>query len=105
MKQEREATAWATAGKKAPPVPCSVLLTRVSPGNGLDDDNLRGSLKGIRDELAAWLGVDDRSPLVTWAYAQSRGKAWGVEVLVSQPSRSVQPCAECGGLGFTQRRA
>jgi hypothetical protein len=83
VKAERQATAWSTVGKKAPAVPCTVLLTRVGPTNGLDDDNLRGSLKGVRDELADWLGVDDRSPLVTWVYAQNRAKHWGVEVSVA----------------------
>lgn len=105
VKKEREATAWASVGTKAPPVPCTVLLTRVGPSNGLDDDNLRGSLKGVRDEIATWLGVDDRSPQVKWEYAQRREKAWRVEVQVVQPSRSVQPCNQCGGLGFTQRAA
>lgn len=83
VKAERQAAAWSTAGKKAPPVPCTVLLARVGPSNGLDDDNLRGSLKGVRDELAKWLGVDDRSPLVAWAYEQRRGKEWGVEVTIA----------------------
>lgn len=106
VKAERQATAWSTAGKKAPPVPCTVLLTRVGPSNGLDDDNLRGSLKGVRDEIAAWLGVDDRSPLVVWAYDQRRGKSWAVEVTVGQPmAAAVQQCVQCGGLGFTQRAA
>lgn len=106
MKAERQSTAWTVAGKVPPALPCTVLLTRVSPGNGLDDDNLRGSLKGVRDEVAAWLGVDDRSPLVTWAYDQRRSKVWAVAVEVRQPSAAgVQQCSRCGGLGFTQRAA
>lgn len=105
VKKEREATAWALAGKQPPVMPCTVLLTRVGPSNGLDDDNLRGSLKAVRDQVAAWLGVDDRSPLVKWEYGQRRTREWGVEVVAGQPSRSVQPCNECGGLGFTQRAA
>lgn len=83
VKAERQATAWSTVGKKAPPVPCTVLLTRVGPSNGLDDDNLRGSLKAVRDEIADWLGVNDRLPLVTWTYAQRRAKAWAVEVHIA----------------------
>lgn len=80
VRKERETTAWGLIGKTRPAVPCVVVLTRVGPSNGLDDDNLRGALKGVRDEIAKWLGVDDRSSLVLWAYAQRRGKQWAVEV-------------------------
>lgn len=61
-----------------------VLLTRASP-KPLDDDNLRGALKAIRDAIAKWLGVDDRSPLVRWEYGQKRGavREYAVEVEIS----------------------
>jgi len=36
-----------------------VRMTRLSP-QGLDDDNLASAMKGCRDAIAAWLGVDDR---------------------------------------------
>jgi len=49
-----------------------VRLTRVSP-RALDDDNLRGALKSVRDAIASWLRVDDRSPLVGWLYEQQKG--------------------------------
>lgn len=49
-----------------------VTLTRVSP-RALDDDNLRGALKSVRDAVATWLRVDDASPLVRWEYAQEKG--------------------------------
>lgn len=49
-----------------------VRLTRVAP-RALDDDNLRGALKSVRDAIASWLRVDDRSPLVGWLYEQQRG--------------------------------
>lgn len=54
-------------------LPCVVRLTRLSPGT-LDDDNLRGALKAVRDGVADRLGVDDRDPRVTWEYAQERSK-------------------------------
>lgn len=76
-------TAWALAGKRPPPLPCVVSLTRLSPSNGLDDDNLPGSMKGVRDQIAAWLGVDDRSKLVTWRYDQRRSQGWSVEVAIA----------------------
>jgi hypothetical protein len=60
-----------------------VTLTRVAPSNGLDGDNLQGSLKACRDGVADWLKVDDRDPRVTWLYEQRRGKEWTVEVHVA----------------------
>ena len=53
-------------------LPLVVTLTRVSP-RGLDDDNLRGALKAVRDGVADYLAIDDRDPRVTWAYSQERG--------------------------------
>jgi len=80
VKAEREivnGALWLLA--KARP-PLNVLLTRVAPSNGLDDDNLCGALKAVRDEFAAWVGVDDRhTHLVRYTYAQRRGP-WGVEI-------------------------
>lgn len=50
----------------------SVHLERVSPREA-DSDNVVGGLKAIRDEVAAWLGIDDGDPRVVWSYSQSRG--------------------------------
>lgn len=50
-----------------------VELVRVAPRQ-LDDDNLRGALKGTRDGIAARLGVDDGSALVEWRYGQEKGE-------------------------------
>jgi hypothetical protein len=78
VKAEREAVAWMLHGATKPALPCSVLLTRVAPSNGLDDDNLCGALKSVRDQVAQWLGVDDRHSMrVRYRYAQRRGP-WGV---------------------------
>jgi hypothetical protein len=80
VKVEREAVALMLGGRTKPNLPCVVQLTRIAPSNGLDDDNLSGSLKAIRDQVAQWLGVDDkRSDVVRYSYAQRRGP-WGVEV-------------------------
>ena len=63
-----------------PEGPCyRVTLTRCAPSRGLDSDNLQGSLKAVRDEVAAFLGVDDGSPLIAWEYAQRRAD-WGVDI-------------------------
>ncbi len=86
VKAEREATAWAikAAASGMPILPVVVTLTRVGPSNGLDDDNLASSMKGVRDEIAKWLGVDDRkSDLVRYECAQERGKDWSVEVVIN----------------------
>lgn len=80
VRKEREAAAWVLKTEAKPALPCSVLLTRVAPSNGLDDDNLAGALKGVRDEVAKWLGVDDKDRMtVRYRYAQLRGP-WGVRI-------------------------
>ncbi len=76
-KAERTAT-WAAALPFAWDLrwganPAVVTLTRVSPRE-LDDDNLRGALKAVRDEVARLLGVDDRDARVQWRYGQEKGK-------------------------------
>ncbi|MGL4648060.1 MAG: hypothetical protein ACRC1H_01530, partial [Caldilineaceae bacterium] len=80
VKRERNAVASALVGLPRPALPCTVLLTRMAPSSGLDDDNLPGALKGVRDEVAKWLGVDDRHRhIVRYAYSQRRA-AWGVGI-------------------------
>lgn len=80
---EREATRAVLLRVPFHPItPCRVILTRYGPSNGLDDDNLAGALKSIRDEVAAWLGVDDkRRDVVRYEYEQSRRKTWSVGIL------------------------
>jgi hypothetical protein len=84
VKKEREATAWMLKGHKPLAPPCTVTMTRVGPTNGLDEgDNLNSAFKGCRDQIAEWLNVNDRSPLVKWEYAQRREKQWAVEVTIT----------------------
>lgn len=82
VKAERWATHVALVGKTRPTLPCVVLLTRCRPGPGprLDDDNLAHSLKGVRDQIAEWLGINDRDPRVQWNYAQDKARDWGVSI-------------------------
>lgn len=90
VKAEREAVAWMLP-KTRPALPCVVTLTRVAPSSGLDvGDNLEGSLKAARDQVADWLGIDDRDPRVQWRYDQrrSRPRVWQVWVSFEQPSDS-----------------
>lgn len=82
VKRERTAVAWALLpAKQRPALPVVVTLVRHAPSNGLDDDNLTQALKPVRDQVAVWLGVDDRDPRVQWRYAQLRGP-WAVAIRV-----------------------
>lgn len=67
--------------------PWCVKLVRVA-SKLLDDDNLGGAFKEVRDTVAAALHISDCDPLVGWAYAQELGAAddpscrievWGAE--------------------------
>lgn len=51
-----------------------ITLTRIS-ARKLDDDNLRGALKAVRDGVADALGFsDDSNGALTWSYAQQKGR-------------------------------
>lgn len=90
VRKEREAVAWCVGPTQRPSVPCTVLLTRIAPSSGLDDDNLARSLKGVRDEIAKWLGVNDRERnVVRYRYAQKRGE-WGVTIEFGPPPKGAQ---------------
>jgi hypothetical protein len=67
-----------------PPLPVTVTLTRVGP-RALDDDNLAGSFKAVRDGVADALGVDDGSNEIQWFYNQKKGAH---EVRVKVESKS-----------------
>jgi hypothetical protein len=96
VKKEREAVAWILRSAARPQIPCSVILTRVAPSAGVDDDNLVGALKGVRDEIARWLGVDDRNrQQVRYRYAQTRGE-WGVRIEFGPPVVGAQLAFDIG---------
>lgn len=71
--------------------PIDVLLTRLSFGR-MDSDGVVGACKHVRDEVAAWIGIDDRHDhLVRYLYAQERcerGK-FGVRIEVRPRSGDV----------------
>lgn len=66
-----------------PQIPARVTLVRIAPRE-LDDDNLRGALKAVRDGVADWLLVDDGDPCVVWIYGQEKGgpACYGVHIRV-----------------------
>lgn len=69
-------------------VPCEVRIIRVAPC-ALDDDNLARACKAVRDEVAHWLGIDDRDERVTWHVGQVKAKRYGVRILVRPWSLAV----------------
>ena len=63
-------------------LPMRIRLERAKRGRPMDDDNLRSALKACRDGVADALGVDDGSPLVTWEYAQVKGKGGTLRIQI-----------------------
>jgi len=55
-----------------PSLGARVTLLRPFARTPLDSDNLSGAFKGVRDEVAAFLGVDDKSERVHWRYVQCK---------------------------------
>jgi hypothetical protein len=68
---------------RQPALPLAVFITRIAP-RALDDDNLVGSAKGVRDAVASLLGIDDRDPRVTWRCEHRRGGVgeYAVEIAI-----------------------
>lgn len=94
VKAERREGFFAFHGVKRLPLPCVVTIVRLGPRK-LDDDNLRGALKGIRDGMADRLGVDDADPEVEWRYGQESSKAYAVRIVVE----SVDDALRVVGIG------
>lgn len=79
---ERAVLGGALAPMAPPPGPWRVTITRDGRGT-MDDDGLAASAKGVRDAVAAWLGVDDAPGApVTWRYGQRRARGYAVTVHV-----------------------
>lgn len=68
-----------------PGLPVQVEITRIA-ARRLDDDNLSGSAKAIRDGIADALGVNDADPGVAWRYGQRGGGPGqcGVEIRIAR---------------------
>lgn len=49
----------------------TVTITRIAPRE-LDDDNLAGSAKHVRDGIADALGIDDGDKRIQWRYGQAK---------------------------------
>jgi hypothetical protein len=53
------------------PLPATITMTRLSAGE-LDDDNLQGAFKAVRDGIADAYGVADNDPRIKFRYAQAK---------------------------------
>lgn len=71
----------------------TLVRTRVPRSKGLDDDNLRGALKAVRDEVALCIGVDDKDKRVRWDYDEAPGPEHGVRIVVEAVD-AVKPLAQ-----------
>ena len=71
------------------PVPAIVRMVRVAPCALDEGDNISRAFKSVRDEVANWLGVNDRDPIVEWHVGQQKGapKEYGVRLHV----RAISP--------------
>jgi len=66
-------------------LPCTVKMSRLSSSK-LDDDNLQGACKAIRDGIADKIGFPDNDPRIVWLYGQEKCKRgdFGVRVLIME---------------------
>lgn len=74
--------AHASVKRFSPPFPCVARMTRLAPpANRLDrGDNLSSALKKVRDGIADWMRLNDRSHLVEWVCEQEDARAFGVRI-------------------------
>lgn len=78
--------------------PIVVTITRVGP-RPLDSAGLASALKGVEDEIAAWLGIDDgraeRAKRVLWIKHNQRGKPkeYGIRIVVEALAPGLEEAA------------
>lgn len=82
VKAQRSAACLAVKSVNKP-FPCVVTMTRMSAGE-LDDDNLQGACKAIRDGIADAYGLADNDAGFQWRYHQERVKRgrFGVRIQI-----------------------
>ena len=95
-KRQRENAHWALIQKRKgviesdlDDVPLTVTITRLSPHHDspqkrLDQDNLQGACKAIRDGVADWLRVNDRDERITWVYQQGFHEEYACTVSIAR---------------------
>jgi capsular polysaccharide biosynthesis protein len=101
VQRERKAVSKALEGKSPPSVPVTLILVRTGWAC-LDPDGLACATKTVVDQVAAWLGIDDRHPDLHVQLAQrttrervkiqtQRGVLTKAKVSLSITIRSWQP--------------
>lgn len=80
-RREHQVVTTALRGITPPAGPWRVVITRVGP-RVLDDDNRTASAKGVRDAVAAWLGVDDGADSVRWEVRGEVARGYAVRVQI-----------------------
>jgi hypothetical protein len=73
---QRRAVARALSGTVPPAGPWTVTITRCGPVL-MDSDNATGAAKSVRDEVACYLGVDDKDARIRWVVRQRRVRELG----------------------------
>lgn len=84
VKSERTAACFSVKSMRhKPDLPVTVTLVRLSSGT-LDDDNMQGAMKAIRDGVADAYGIPDNDPRIKWEYSQEKCKrgVYGVRIEV-----------------------
>ena len=79
-----------------PELPCTVRLVRVANRMLDSDDNVPMSMKGPRDAIAEWLGIDDADPRVCWLYGQQKAARPRYHALRIIVAASQEICVHCG---------
>lgn len=79
--REREVITRALAGITPPAGPWRVTITR-GGSRPMDDDNRTASAKGVRDAIAAWLGVDDGDERFTCTVRGEVARGYAVRVQI-----------------------
>jgi len=79
--RERLVVTRALAGITPPAGPWRVTITRVGP-RAMDDDNRTASAKGVRDAIAAWLGIDDGDDRAVWTVRGELARGYAVLVTI-----------------------
>lgn len=80
-RRERQVIDRALVGIAAPPGPWRVVITRLGP-RAMDTDNVCTSAKGVRDAVAAWLGIDDGDERIAWEVRGEIARGHAVRVQI-----------------------
>lgn len=67
--------------RSAPDGRFTVRLVRIGKRR-MDSDGLAISFKGVRDGLAAAMGIDDGDERIDWQYGQQIGKEYSVSITI-----------------------